>query len=139
MNRLEINVATGQQVVIKLTAAEIAALQASAPPLPAPAPDYIGFFDALLISQAYQAIRAQAQTSLPLTLAAVEFIAQMADAKAGRLNVGQLQACLGSIAATATELGAADWAEIGALLAAHGLDGLYQLPEAGASDSGSGG
>jgi hypothetical protein len=109
------------------------------PPATLPQPDYIGFSDALLVSNAYPKIRAQALTSLPLTLAAVEFSAAMGDAKSGRPNVAALQACLAGIAATATELGAADWAEIGALLAAHGLDGLYQLPGAGASDSGSGG
>lgn len=109
------------------------------PPAALPQPDYQGFYDALIACQAYQVIRGQALTSLPLTLAAVEFIAAMGDAKAGQANVAALQACLGNIAATATNLAAADWAEIGGLLAAHGLDGLYQLPEAAAGGSGSGG
>jgi hypothetical protein len=122
-------------------------LDAGNTPEPAPEPpaaslpqlDYQGFYDALLTSRAYQTIRAQAVVSLPLTLAAVEFIAAMGDAKLGKANVAALQACLGNIAATATDLDAADWAEIGGLLVAHGLDGLYQLPEAAAGGSGSGG
>lgn len=138
MNRIEVDVTTGQRAVIELSAAEIAALQASAPPAPAPEPDYRGFYDALLISDAYQAIRAQAATSQPLTLAAVEFIAAMGDAKIGRPNVAFLQGCLGNIATAATDLDAADWAEIGALLATHGLDGLYQLPGAEEEGLGSG-
>ena len=137
MNRIEINVLTGEQAVVTLTAAEVEALQAQAPP--APAPDYQGFYDALLISQAYQAIRAQALTSPPLMLAAVEFIPAIGDAKLGRPNVAALQACLGNIATAATDLDAAGWAEIGGLLEAHGLDGLYQLPGAEEEGSGSGG
>ena len=98
------------------------------PPAALPQPDYQGFYDGLLVSQAYQVIRGQAVASLPLTLAAVEFIAAMGDAKLGKANVAALQACLGNIAATATGLNATHWAEIGGLLAAHGLADTYQLP-----------
>lgn len=139
MNRVEVNVTTGQRAVIELSAAEIAALQASAPPAPAPDPDYQGFHNALLVSQAYQVIRAQAATSQPLTLVAVEFIAAMGDAKIGRPNVAFLQGCLSNIAAAATDLDVAHWAEIGGLLSEHHLAGIYQLPGAGAGGSGSGG
>jgi hypothetical protein len=109
------------------------------PPAALPQPNYIGFSDALLASGAYQKIRAQGMTSTALAYAATEFSFSMTDAKAGRPNVAALQACLASIAATATDLDAADWAEIGGLLEAHGLHGLYQLPEAAAGGSGSGG
>jgi hypothetical protein len=98
------------------------------PPAAMPQPDYQGFYDALLVSQAYQAIRAQAVVSLPLTLAAVEFIAAMGDAKLGKANVAALQACLGNIATAATDLDATHWVEIGGLLMAHGLADTYQLP-----------
>jgi hypothetical protein len=135
MNRIEINVLTGEQAIVTLTAAEVEALQAQAPP--APAPDYQKFYDALLTSRAYQVIRAQAVTSSPLALTAMEFNSAMGDAKAGRPNRVFLQACLANIAATATDLDATDWAEIGELLVAHGLDGLYQLPDAGGEGSGS--
>jgi hypothetical protein len=109
------------------------------PPAALPQPDYQGFYNGLLVSQAYQVIRAQAVDSPRLTLAAVEFIAAMGDAKLGKANVDALQACLGNIAATATNLEATHWDEIGGLLVAHGLHGLYQLPEAAAGGSGSGG
>lgn len=109
------------------------------PPAALPQPNYIGFSDALLASGAYQKIRAQGMTSTALAYAATEFSFSMTDAKAGRPNVAALQACLAGIAATATDLDAADWAEIGGLLVAHGLHGLYQLPEAAAGGSGSGG
>jgi hypothetical protein len=102
-----------------------------APEPPAPGPDYLGFYDGLLISGAYQRIRAQGCTSLPLTLAAVEFIAAMSDAKAGRPNIPALQQCLANVYITATDLTPADWAEIGGLLAANGLAGLFQLPGGG--------
>ena len=99
-----------------------------APEPPAPGPDYKGFYDGLLVSTAYQNIRTQAVTSLPLTLAAVEFIAAMGDAKAGAPNEAALQACINNIAVTATDLTEADWTEIGALLTANNLADLYTLP-----------
>jgi hypothetical protein len=93
-----------------------------------PPPDYIGFSDGLLGSNAYQKIRAQGMTSTALAYAATEFSFSMTDAKAGRPNVAALQACLVGIAATATDLDATDWAEIRGLLMAHGLADTYQLP-----------
>ena len=104
--------------------------------MPEPAPEitpvkvhnYRGFYDGLLISAAYQKIRAQAVTSLPLTLAAVEFTAAMGDAKDGVPNEAALQACINNIAATATDLTAADWVEIGVLLQANNLETIYTLP-----------
>ena len=99
-----------------------------APELPTPRPDYRGFYDSLLISTAYQNIRAQAVTSLPLTLASVEFIAAMSDAKAGAPNEAALQTCINNIAATATDLTEADWLEIGSLLTVNNLADLYVLP-----------
>ena len=95
---------------------------------PAPGPNYRGFYDGLLISTAYQNIRTQAVASLPLTLASVEFIAAMGDAKAGIPNEAALQACINNIAATATDLTEADWTEIGELLITHNLAAIYTLP-----------
>jgi hypothetical protein len=102
-------------------------------PEPAPkplatAPDYRGFYDGLLISAAYQKIRAQAVTSLPLTLAAVEFTAAMGDAKAGAPNEAALQVCINNIGAAATDLTMVDWAEIDVLLQENNLDSIYILP-----------
>ena len=107
---------------------EFIAPQTSEVERPTPGPNYRGFYDSLLISTAYQNIRAQAVTSLPLTLASVEFIAAMSDAKVGAPNKAALQTCINNIAATATDLTEADWLEIGNLLAVNNLADLYVLP-----------
>jgi hypothetical protein len=70
---------------------------AATPEPPAPQPDYQLLYDSILGSSVYQAIRAEATESLPLTLACVEFIAAMGDAKAGNPSVPALQACMGNI------------------------------------------
>jgi hypothetical protein len=127
MERIVVDLISGEQTTVALTEEEIAELEANAVPEPA-IPDYRGFYDGLLVSAAYQNIRAQAVTSLPLTLAAVEFIAAMGDAKAGIPNQAALQACINNIAATATDLVEADWVEIGGLLTANNLADLYTLP-----------
>ena len=64
---------------------------------PTPQPNYQLLYDSILDSEVYQAIRSVATSSLPLTLACVEFIAAMADAKAGNPNIPALQACIGNI------------------------------------------
>jgi hypothetical protein len=61
-------------------------------------------------------------------LSCVEFIAAMADAKAGSPNVPALQGCLTNIATATTSLTSADWAEIGLLLEESNLSGVFQLP-----------
>jgi hypothetical protein len=128
MERLEFNLETGELQTIQLTAEEIAELEANAIPEPPAPPNYRGFYDGLLVSTAYQNIRTQAVASLPLTLAAVEFIAAMGDAKAGAPNQAALQACIDNIAATATDLVEDDWVEIGEILTANNLADLYTLP-----------
>jgi hypothetical protein len=127
MERIVVDLISGEQTTVALTEEEIVELEANAVPEPA-IPDYRGFYDSLLVSTAYQNIRTQAVTSLPLTLAAVEFIAAMGDAKAGAPNEAALQACINNIAATATDLTEGDWVEIGGLLAANNLADLYTLP-----------
>ena len=101
-------------------------------PEPAPAPpafpNYRGFYDDLFISVAYQKLRTQAVTSLPLTLAAVEFTAAMGDAKAGIPNETTLQTCINNIGTVATDLNKTDWIEIGGLLQKNNLDNIYILP-----------
>jgi hypothetical protein len=70
---------------------------AAIPEPPAPAPNYQLLYDSILASDVYQVIRAEATESLPLTLACVEFVAAMGDAKAGNPNIPALQACMGNI------------------------------------------
>jgi hypothetical protein len=76
---------------------------APAPPAPpAPGPDYITFWDALLVASVYQTIRTQASTSLPMNTAATEFIALLGDAKAGRPNETAIQSSINAILTTGT-------------------------------------
>ena len=93
-----------------------------------PGAPYRQFYDGLLVSSAYLAIREQAQTSQALTLDIVEFLGAISDAKSGRANIPALKRCLVNVAVSATSLTAANWAEIGALLEDCGLAGTYQLP-----------
>ena len=124
MNRIEVNVITGLQTTIPLTAAEIAELQ-SQPVLPPP-PSYTAFWDALLASTVYGSIRTQSMASLPMNTLATEFIALLNDAKAGRPNEAAIQASMGAVFATGT-FTEADAEEFTAALAAGHLDGIYAL------------
>ena len=97
-----------------------------APAPPAPGPDYLAFWDALMVSTVYSAIREQSFISLPMNTLATEFIALLGDAKAGRANEVAIQQSMTAILATGTfteeQLG-----ELGAALAAGNLDGIYAL------------
>jgi hypothetical protein len=77
--------------------------------------DFIAFYDGVIASGAYQAIRAQAQQDLPLLLACTEFVAAFTDAKAGRPNRAAIQQCLSGVIAAA-ELSADQYAEVQGLL-----------------------
>jgi hypothetical protein len=97
-----------------------------APPPAAPGPDYLAFWDALMVSTVYASIREQSFVSLPMNTLATEFIALIGDAKAGRANEAAIQQSMGAILATGTfteeQLG-----ELGAALAVGNLDGIYAL------------
>jgi hypothetical protein len=90
------------------------------------AANYRGFYDGLISGAAYQDIRSQAITSLPLTVACTEFIAAMGDAKAGVPNLAALQACFDGVLAAAT-LTDEHLQEIYTHLAAAGIWGLITL------------
>jgi hypothetical protein len=124
MNRIEVNVITGEQTVIPLTAEEIAELQSR--PVPPPTPSYTAFWDALLASTVYGSIRTQSMASLPMNTLATEFIALLGDAKAGRPNEVAIQASMSAVFATGT-FTEADAAEFTAALAAGLLDDIYTL------------
>ena len=97
-----------------------------APAPPAPGPDYLAFWDALMVSTVYASIREQSFVSLPMNTLATEFIALIGDAKAGRANEVAIQASMAAILTTGTfieeQLG-----ELGAALVAGNLDGIYAL------------
>jgi hypothetical protein len=73
-----------------------------APAPPAPGPDYLAFWESLLQTSAYQTIRTQASTSLPMNTAATEFIVLLGDAKAGRPNETAIQSSINAILSTGT-------------------------------------
>lgn len=92
-------------------------------------PDYVGFWDAVLLSQAYQSLLAQAMVALPVNTALTAFIAAFQDAKVGRPNVPAIQACIGLVVGAAT-LTAAHREELEGLMAASRLSPPLVLPPA---------
>ena len=125
MNRIEVNVITGEQSTIPLTAEEVAELQNYSAPLPRP--DYVTFWDALLTSSVYSSIRTQSMTSLPINTLATEFIALIGDAKAGRPNEAAIQASISAIFGTGSRFTEEDINEFTEVLATGSLDSVYTL------------
>ena len=124
MNRIEVNVITGEQQTIPLTAEEIAEIQSR--PQPEPPPSYTAFWDALIASTVYASIRTQSMASLPMNTLATEFIALLGDAKAGRANEAAIQASMSAVFATGT-FTTADAEKFTEALAAGLLDDIYSL------------
>jgi hypothetical protein len=124
MNRIEVNVITGEQTTIPLTEEEIAEIQSR--PQPPPPPSYTAFWDALVASSVYASIRTQSMASLPMNTLATEFIALLGDAKAGRPNEVAIQASMSAVFATGT-FTEEDAAEFTAALVAGLLDDTYSL------------
>jgi hypothetical protein len=124
MNRIEVNVQTGEQQIIELTPEEIAELQSG--PVPPPPPSYTAFWDALIASTVYASIRTQSMASLPMNTLATEFIALIGDAKAGRANEAAIQASMSAVFATGT-FTEDDAEEFTEALAAGLLDDIYSL------------
>jgi hypothetical protein len=100
-----------------------------APPPPPPGPDYLAFWDALMVSTVYASIREQSFVSLPMNTLATEFIALIGDAKAGRANEAAIQQSMDAILATGTFTEAQLVELQGALEAGH-LESIYTLPAA---------
>jgi hypothetical protein len=97
-----------------------------APPPPPPAPDYLAFWDALMVSTVYASIREQSFISLPLNTLATELIALLGDAKAGRANAVAIQQSMGAILTVGT-FTEAQLVELQAALVAGNLDDIYSL------------
>jgi hypothetical protein len=123
MNRIEVNVQTGEQTTIPLTEEEIAELPWPTPP---PPPSYVAFWDALVASSVYGSIRTQSMASLPMNTLATEFIALLGDAKAGRANEAAIQDSMSAVFSTGT-FTEDDAEEFTEALAAGRLNHIYTL------------
>lgn len=93
-----------------------------------PGPDYLAFWDDLLISSVYQSIRAQAITTPAVLVACTEFIASFTDAKNGRANVPAIQACIDYLMQAGT-FSQAEIDELNVLLVDNRLDQLFTIPQ----------
>ena len=99
-----------------------------APAPPPPGPDYIAFWDSLLISNIYQTIRTQALTSPAVLVAVTESLASLQDAKAGRPNVPAIQASINNLLAAGT-FSQQDLAELGQLFVDANLQDTFTLEQ----------
>ena len=88
--------------------------------------NYLVFWDALMASTVYCAIREQSMASLPMNTLVTEFIALLGDAKAGRPNETAIQASMDAILATGT-FTTAQLTELQTALVAGHLEGIYTL------------
>ena len=86
----------------------------------------LAFWDALLVSSVYGAIREQSMLSLPMNTLATEFIALIGDAKAGRPNPAAIQASMAAILTTGT-FTAEHVADLTTALQAANLGDIYTL------------
>jgi hypothetical protein len=98
------------------------------PPPPDPVPDYIGFWDSILVSDTYAQLLGLAMVNLPVNTALTAFIAAFQDAKAGRPNVAAIQACIYlAMQAAAEVLTAEHLEEVQGLMDIYSLSSVYTL------------
>jgi hypothetical protein len=100
-------------------------------PLPAPpatpaGPDYQAFWEALMASSLYAAIRDQSMVSLPMNTLGTEFIALLGDAKAGRPYEAAIQQSMLAILQAGT-FTPEQLADLQAALDASSLNSVYGL------------
>lgn len=88
--------------------------------------DYIAFWNALLTSEVYQSIRAQACVDLGVNVCCTEFVAAIGDAKAGRANKNAIQACI-TLLLQEVQLTADELSELSDVLSAGNLQYVYTL------------
>jgi len=93
---------------------------------PPPAPSYTAFWEGLMASSVYGAIREQSMASLPMNTLGTEFIALLGDAKAGRPYDAAIQASMLAILSTGT-FTAEQIGELQVVLETSHLDGIYVL------------
>ena len=103
-------------------------IAAAIPPAPPPQPDYIGFWDATLTSETYQAAYIYSTTSLPMNSALTAYSAAFMNAMNGRVNVGAIQSSIFLVMqAGAGVLTPANLAELQGLMDASNLSSVYTL------------
>jgi hypothetical protein len=95
-------------------------------PVPPPEPDYQAFWEGLMASSLYAAIREQSMVSLPMNTLGTEFIALLGDAKAGRPYEAAIQQSMAAILQTGT-FTQEQLVELQAVLVAANLDSIYTL------------
>lgn len=88
--------------------------------------NYLAFWDALVSSSVYDAIREQSFVSLPMNTLATEFIALLGDAKAGRPNEAAIQASMEAILTVGT-FSDAQLVELAEALEVGKLNGIYTV------------
>lgn len=94
---------------------------------PAPGPNYQVFWEGLMASSLYAAIRDQSMVSLPMNTLGTEFIALLGDAKAGRPYEAAIQASMLAILSTGT-FTPEQLDELQDVLDSSNLSGVYSLP-----------
>lgn len=99
-----------------------------APSPPPAAPDYLSFWDTLITSTVYSAIREQSMVSLPMNTLATEFIALIGEAKMGRPNEIAIQSSMIAILTTGT-FTEEHIAELQNALVVGNLNTIYNLGE----------
>jgi len=97
-----------------------------APPPPPAGPDYQAFWEGLMMSSLYAAIREQSMVSLPMNTLGTEFIALLGDAKAGRPYEAAIQQSMLAILSIGS-FTEEQLAELQAVLASSNLDQIYTL------------
>ncbi len=95
-------------------------------------PNYLAFWDAVLVSQAYAALLSHAMVNLPTNTALTAFIAAFQDAKEGRPNPGAIQACISLVmGAAADALQPEHLEELQRLMDTFHLSSIYALAAPG--------
>jgi hypothetical protein len=91
-------------------------------------PNYLAFWDAVLVSQTYSVLLGHSMGSLPTNTALTAFIAAFQDAKAGRPNPAAIQACVFLVMGAASDvLTDEHLAELQKLLDVFYLSTIYTL------------
>ena len=107
------------------TSAEVEAAALAYLQPPPPAPDYLGFYNGLLVSLTYRSVVLMPATA-ELARALAIFVSAMQDAMAGRVNPAAMQGAIWLLLSQVA-LTEAHAAELSALMTTYHLSGTYLL------------